>query len=103
MEKHNHGATSNTDEVFRTFIGDKIKGILHGSDFGHSNVILVFECGWGLCFSSNGSHWAETPDGIEHLKRETKEKIDHLLAENRDILNSRYPPQIEEPTKKEEK
>lgn len=25
MTEHNHGTTSNTDEVFRTFIGEKIK------------------------------------------------------------------------------
>ena len=86
MEKHNHATTSNTDEVFRTFIGERVKGMLHGFDFGHSKVILVFECGWGLCFNSNGSHWTESPVEVERLKRATKGKIDNLLKENRDIL-----------------
>ena len=86
MEKHNHSTTSNTDEVFRTFIGERIKGILHGLDFGHNKVILVFECGWGLCFNSNGSHWTERPEDIERLKQTTKEKVDNLLKESRDIL-----------------
>ena len=86
MKEHNHSTTSNTDEVFRTFIGEKVKGILHGFDFGHDGVILVFECGWGLVLNSNGTHWTEKPEDIERLKRETKEKIDNLLKESRDIL-----------------
>ena len=86
MKQHNHHTTSNTDEVFRTFIGEKVKGILHGFEFGHDRVILVFECGWGLAFNSNGAHWTEKPEDIERLKRSTKEQIDNLLRENRDIL-----------------
>lgn len=83
MKEHNHATTSNTDEVFRTFINEKIKGMLHHICFTdeYNHVILVFECGWGLVFSDNGSHWTIPPDEVEILKRATKEKIDYLLKE----------------------
>ena len=83
--EHNHLVTANTDEVFRTFIGEKVKGILHDFAFENQQTILVFECGWGLAFNSNGSHWTENPEKIERLKRNTKEQIDNLLKESRDI------------------
>lgn len=84
--EHNHGTTSNTDEVFQTFIGETVKGILHGFDYGHSRVILVFECGWGLAFSSNGSYWTEPPEDLDGLKRKTKDKLERTQKELEGIL-----------------
>ena len=57
MKGHKHGTTSNTDEVYKTFIGCRVKGLVREITFdGHHADILVFECGWGLAFNSNGSH-----------------------------------------------
>jgi len=85
--KHNHGTTSNTDEVFRTFIGEKVKGILHGFGYGHSKVILVFDCGWGLCFNSNGSHWVENPSDIKSMTNRTKRDLADNNRELEGILH----------------
>ena len=63
MSVCNHAATSNTDQVFYTFAGCTVKGMLNSG----SNRILVFECGWGLAISSVGSHWTETPDTTKQV------------------------------------
>jgi len=59
--------------------------MLHGFNFGHSKVTLVFECGWGLTFNSNGSHWVENPRDIASMTRETKDKIAALKRESEEI------------------
>lgn len=87
MKEHNHGTTSNTDEVFRTFIGCMARGVLHDrSTEGGGIIILVFECGWGLAFNDNGSHWTESPIDIQRILRgskealsETKRELEHIL------------------------
>ena len=87
MKEHNHGATSNTDEVFRTFIGCRVKGLVRENTFdGHYANILVFECGWGLANNSNGSHWTVEPDKLQgHIKRTREEladkqrELEHIL------------------------
>jgi len=86
-QEHNHGTTSNTDEVFRTFIGCQVKGILRDrNNEGGVVMILVFDCGWGLAFNDNGSHWTENPRDVRMiLKRssdalnETKKELEHIL------------------------
>lgn len=75
-KEHNHTTTSNTDEVFSTFIGESLKGILHDRSSGHDYTILVFECGWGLVLSFNGSYWTENSDYVEKTKRRVKEKLE---------------------------
>ena len=87
MEKHNHGTTSNTDEVFRTFIGCKVKGLVREITFdGHHANILIFDCGWGLAFNSNGSHWTVKPPDLQgHIRQSQKalednrREIEHIL------------------------
>jgi len=86
-KEHNHATTSNTDEVFRTFIGCTVKGLLHDSaGSGGSTVVLVFDCGWGLAFFWNGNHWTEPPDAVRRILRgskrqltATKQELEHLL------------------------
>jgi len=82
MAEHNHATTSNTDEVFKTFIGCEVKGLLQDGDV----AILVFKCGWGLAFHSNGSHWTECPTEMQRLLsnaksqlEDTQKELEHLL------------------------
>ena len=85
--KHNHSTTSNTDEVFRTLIGCTLKGLVKDitSQGGHVNI-LVFECGWGLAFNSNGTHWTLPPAEVNTLIQRAKEdlianqkELEHIL------------------------
>ena len=86
-EEHNHHVTSNTDGVFRTFIGCQVKGLLREITFeGHYANILVFNCGWGLAFNSNGSHWAIAPSEISSLIRKTKVDLENNQKELEHIL-----------------
>jgi hypothetical protein len=80
---HKHGVTSNTDEVFRTFIGCGIRGLIKET----CERTLVFDCGWGLTFNTeHGSYWTESPDEIErklyHAKRalaDSKTELEGIL------------------------
>ena len=63
--EHTHNAVANTDEVFSTFIGCRVKGMLH-AEVGEI-IILVFSCGWGLAFNSNGAHWTENPEDVQKI------------------------------------
>ena len=88
MIEHNHSTTSNTDEVFRTFIGCQVKGVLHARNTqGGSIKILVFECSWGLAFNSNGSHWTERPEAVQKIIRTTREALNASNRELKHILS----------------
>ncbi len=84
---HNHSTTSNTDEVYRTFIGCRVKGLVREiTHNGHHADVLVFECGWGLAINSNGTHWTVNPEETKKQVRcameeldNTKREIEHLL------------------------
>lgn len=87
MKQHKHGTTSNTDEVYRTFIGCRVKGLVREITFsGHHADILVFECGWGLAFNSNGSHWTINPEEIQKHIRHSMEKLDNTKRETEHLL-----------------
>ena len=87
MKEHNHSITSNTNEVFRTFIGCRVKGLVREiTSEGRHAVILVFDCGWGLAFNSNGSHWTVKPADLQrHLRQSQKDlednqrELEHIL------------------------
>jgi len=83
MKEHNHGATSNTDEVYRTFIGCTVKGLVRQITYnGEHADILIFSCGWGLAFNSNGSHWIIRPD---EMRRHISCALEELEASNREL------------------
>jgi len=85
--KHNHGTTSNTDEVFRTFIGCEIKGLVREITFeGQHANILVFQCGWGLALNSNGSHWTVSPEEIQAHLNKAKDKLEDTQRELSSVL-----------------
>lgn len=85
--EHDHATTSNTDEVFKTFIGCQVKGVLHNRNTEGDNVkILVFACGWGLAFNSNGAHWTESPSDIQRILRHSKEGLENTKQELEHIL-----------------
>lgn len=84
--KHNHSTTSNTDEVFRTFIGCKVKGMVQEITFEkHNAIILIFDCAWGLAFNSSGSHWTVSPDDVQRLIRRSKKKLEETQKELENI------------------
>jgi len=85
--EHNHRITGNTDEVFRTFIGCKVNGVLHDRSVeGGKVILLVFECGWGLAFNDNGSHWTQRPDEVQRILRRSKEALGNTQKELEHIL-----------------
>lgn len=81
---HNHLEASNTEEVFSTFIGCQVRGVVH--DRRGDTVILVFHCGYGLAFKDNGSHWVETPPGIKGIIARSREELDATKKELEHIL-----------------
>lgn len=86
-KEHNHSTISNTDEVFRTFIGCEVKGVLHDSNSeGGEVIILVFSCGWGLAFNGNGSYWTEEPFRIQQIIVRTRDALDGTQQELKHIL-----------------
>ena len=86
-KEHNHGTTSNTDEVFRTFIGCEVKGVLHKrTPEGGEVIILVFSCGWGLAFNENGAHWTESPSDIQGIIAHSRNALNATQRELEHIL-----------------
>ena len=87
MKKHNHATTSNTGEVYRTFIGCKVKGLVQEATFdGNYAQILVFECGWGLAINSNGSHWTVNPEDLAGKVSRAKNELNNTKKELQAIL-----------------
>ena len=85
--KHNHSMTSNTNEVYRTFIGCRVKGLVRKtSSDGHHADILVFDCGWGLAFNSNGSHWTVSPEDVNRLIKQAQKELENSKKELEHIL-----------------
>jgi len=85
--EHNHATTGNTDEVFRTFIGCQVKGLLHDQNTEGGPVrILVFACGWGLAFNDNGSHWTVPPADVQRILEHSKEELEETKQELEHIL-----------------
>ena len=86
--EHNHATTGNTDEVFRTFIGCQVKGLLRDRNSEGGPVrILVFDCGWGLAFNDNGSHWTESPADVQRILERSKEQAEETKRELEHILD----------------
>lgn len=84
---------SNTNDCFREFIGQKVKGVLFGAlprsrpDLAASTKTLVFEDGRGLTIAGNGSFWIDSKEdvgraiGREHDRlKQTKKEIAGILA-----------------------
>ena len=86
-KEHNHRTTSNTDEVFSTFIGCKDKGLVRNrSTTGGTVLILVFDCGWGLAVNDNGSHWTEEPEDVRIIIQRSKQSLAETKHELEQIL-----------------
>jgi hypothetical protein len=72
-KKHDHGACSNKTDSIITFIGCKVSGVL--TNVHRGGVTIVFACGWGLTFNSNGAYWTEGPDKIQSAREELREDL----------------------------
>lgn len=84
--KHEHGQTSNTQKCFSTFIGCTVKGMYRGHSSEWSHTVFVFDCGWGLAFNSNGSHWTVSPSEVERELSYATESLRENQAELKGIL-----------------
>jgi hypothetical protein len=68
---HNHMVTNNQKESWRTFIGDKIAGVL----FEPTQTTLVFECGWGLSFEHDTHLVSQSPEVVNRAVLKAKANI----------------------------
>ena len=85
--EHSHGVTSNTDEVYSTFIGCRVLGITRATSRGeYGTTVLIFDCGWGLAFHGNGSHWTEHPRNVDRLLSDARERLETTKRELEGVL-----------------
>jgi hypothetical protein len=81
---HDHGVTANINDVFRTMIGCRVKGVIFGNA---SEKLLVFECGWGLAFNTqHGSYWVESPSEVQKKLRDATERLANTKKELSGLL-----------------
>jgi len=97
---HTHNTSSNTDEVYSTFIGCTVKGLLHTKDSGgDTGIVLVFQCNWGLGFCTNGNHWTVNPEEVQGFLRTSREYLECIKKELEHVLSlaSEAPPSKNRP------
>lgn len=82
MTQHEHKAVANTDEVFLTFVGCRVKGLIHPPRDANYNILLLFDCGWGIGIGPLGGYWTERP---EYIKRILDEKKQELLKNQKEL------------------
>lgn len=82
--------TSNTPDCFRDCVGRQVTGVLFDTfplgryDLSGGTKTLIFDDGYGLTISSNGSYWIENPEDVQRgLARKQRElmQIDADLIE----------------------
>lgn len=79
---------SNTKDCFRACVGLKCVGVLFDAlpnsnrGLAAGTKTLVFEGGWGLTISSNGSFWTES---VEEVHRAVERKREELKSVSRDL------------------
>jgi len=88
--RFSHGgrmATSNTLDVFREGIGQKIVGLYtENSQHAGKVVVLVLENGTGIAFgTANGSHWNIDPIDLHMRALARREELERLTADLRDV------------------
>lgn len=80
---------ANTRECFSACIGKTIVGVLFDAlpvtnrSLATGNRTLIFEEGWGLTLSDNGSYWLESAEEIDRavsLKRDELRQTQDELA-----------------------
>lgn len=83
MSTCNHGVTANTDDVFSTFIGCELRGLIRD----RCEKILMFGCGWALVFNTeHGSYWTLGPEEASRKLYSAKEKLKATQKELSHIL-----------------
>jgi hypothetical protein len=84
--------TSNTRECFRTFIGQRLIGLLFNAlPLGHRDLAagtktLVFEDGRGLTIGGNGSYWVDSADEIQRAVDERRQELNMTRGEIAEVL-----------------
>ena len=83
---------SNTADCFRSTVGETVRGVLFDAlplgrrDLACGTKTLIFEGGWGLTISSNGSYWLETKEAITRAVSIQEKRLAALERETRDVL-----------------
>lgn len=90
MSEHKHNVTSNTHDVFRTFIGCRVKGFLKDVMAGRDSCLegqtLIFDCGWGFTVCSNGSHWTTNPPDVRRVIERLNKEYQANASDIADLL-----------------
>ena len=90
--KHQHESCANIHEAFSTFIGCTVKGVLFNAlpsgraDLSQGTKTLVFDCGWGLTISSNGSYWPELPDEVRRAIQRKRQELATSQSQLKGVL-----------------
>lgn len=73
---------SNTNDCFREFIGQRVKGLVMAAD----SRTLVFEDGRGLTVHHNGSFWVTAKQEVDRAIEERRQHLRHVEREIQDVL-----------------
>jgi hypothetical protein len=74
--------TSNTNDCFREFIGQRVKGVILTAE----NRMLVFEDGRALTVHHNGSYWVSNAVDVSFALAERRRHLQTVEREIRDLL-----------------
>ena len=83
--EHKHHSTSNTPEVFDSFMRCKFVGHYEVLASGHDDTkrVLVCECGAGLALSSTGAYWTEGAKDVAMAVEELRKTWERVNVEAR--------------------
>ena len=80
-------SVSNTRECFSDRIGHKVIGVIFDIGKTPGCKTLVFDDGYGLTISNNGSYWVESPSIIEQAIASKKQELERLQHDLEQILH----------------
>jgi hypothetical protein len=75
MLQDNTAYTSNSFETLTHLKGEQIKGVLRNRVVDHSGILIIFESGFSLQLSSNGSYWIESKKDTDKITRCVREEL----------------------------
>jgi hypothetical protein len=86
-------ATSNTDDCFTAFVGQKVIGVLFDAfppgrmDLASGTKAFIFEDGTALVFLPTGAFWIEDEKVVKIAIRQRKEQLEKGSREIEQILS----------------
>lgn len=80
------GICSNSKEVFITFLGHTLKGVIFCEPVT-SAVTLLFDCGWGLVVNNNGAHWVLDKEEADSILKRRKKELEIAAKEIQEVID----------------